>query len=304
MGGYFGGRLALGGNDVAFLARGKTLEALRRGPLRVESIKGDFEVEVRATDNGEEIGPVDLVLVAVKAWQVNEVAAAIRPMLGRDSIVVPFQNGVDAPAQLAAVLGPDHVAGGLCKIFVSAVAPGQVRHISAEPFVAFGEMYRGISHSSLERARDAFAAAGVRCEIARDIVASIWEKFLFSAPCGSLCAVNKLPVGGIRTSAKLRSQLIEALQEVVNIAGAKGINFPNDVVSKTMTVIDGLPADSTSSMQRDIMGGRPSELEAQTGAVVRLGQEVSIPTPIHALIYETLLPLERHARGMEQPKLP
>jgi 2-dehydropantoate 2-reductase len=289
----------LGGNEVVFLARGSTLQALRRGPLRVESIKGNFEVQVRATDNGEEIGPVDLVLVAVKAWQVNEAAAAIRPLLSRDSIVVPFQNGVDAPAQLAAVLGPDHVAGGLCKLFVSAVAPGHIRHIAAEPFVAFGEIYRDRLDRRLEKARDAFAVSGVRCEIARDIVASMWEKFLFSVPCGSLCAVTKLPVGGVRTNGKLRAQLIEALQEVVDIANAKGIDFPGDVVSTTMEFIAGLPEDSTSSMQRDIMGGRPSELEAQTGAVVRLGQEVAIPTPIHASIYQALLPLERHARGME-----
>jgi 2-dehydropantoate 2-reductase len=140
---------------------------------------------------------------------------------------------------------------------------------------------------------------GVRCEIACNVIASIWEKFLFSAPCGSLCALTKLPVGEIRTSRTLRAQLIEAMQEIVDIAGAKKLDLPKDVVAKTLAVIDGLPADSTSSMQRDIVAGRPSDLEAQAGAVVRLGREVAIPTPIHASIYETLLPLERHARAIE-----
>jgi 2-dehydropantoate 2-reductase len=298
VGGYFGGRLVLGGNAVVFLARGKTLRALQREPLRVESINGDFEARVCATDKGEEIGTVSVVLVAVKTWQVNEVAAAIRPMLGRGSIVVPFQNGVDAPAQLAAVLGADHVVGGLCKILASAVAPGHIRHISAEPFIVFGEIDRSRSDHRLEKVRDTFAAAGIGCEIARDIVAAMWEKFLFVTPCGSLGAVTRLPVGEIRTNRTLRAQLIEAMQEIVKIADARGINLPGDVVRKAMDVIDMLPKDSTFSMQRDIMGGRPSELEAQTGAVVRLGREVAVSTPLHASFYETLLPLERCVRDL------
>lgn len=298
IGGYFGGRLAVSGNDVVFIAREKTLEALRCGPLRVESIKGDFEVKVRATDNPEEVGAVDVVLVAVKSWQVPEAAAAIQRMSDRDSVVVPLQNGVDAPAQLAAAVGPGRVAGGLCKIMAETVAPAHVRHVAAEPFVGFGEIEWVARNDRLGQLRDACIAADVRCEIPGDIAAAMWEKFLFIAPWGSLGAMTRLPVGAIRTSAKLRAQLIAAMQEIVNIAGARGIDLPGDVVSKTMDVIDGLPADSTSSMQRDIMGGRPSELEAQTGAVVRLGQEVAIPTPIHASIYETLLPFERRARGM------
>ncbi len=190
VGGYFGGRLASSGSEVVFLVRGKTLEALQTGPLRVQSIGGDFEVDVRATDTPAEVGEVDAVLVAVKAWQVPEAAAAIQKMPGRKSVVVPLQNGMDAPAELAAVLGPGRVAGGLCRIVAEAKGPGQIDHYWAEPSLAFGELEPLSNSDALVQLRTAFAAAGVRCEIPRNIATAMWKKFLFIAPWGSLGAVS------------------------------------------------------------------------------------------------------------------
>jgi 2-dehydropantoate 2-reductase len=297
VGGYFGGRLALSGNEVTFVVRGKTLEALQSGPLRVESIKGNFEVKVRATQNPAEAGAVDAVLVAVKAWQVAEAAAAIEKMPGKASLVLPLQNGMDAPSALGAILGGGRVAGGLCLIVSTVVEPGHIRHQSAEPSVAFGELEPLANRTHLEQLRDAFITADVRCDIRPDITDAMWEKFLFITPWGSLGAFTRLPVGALRAKPDLRARLMRLLGEVAAIAAAGGAALAAENVNRTLTILDGLPADTTSSMQRDIMSGRPSELEAQTGAVVRRGRKNGVPTPEHEAIYAELLPLETRARG-------
>src|SRR4051812_26520536 len=296
VGGYFGGRLASDGNDVVFVVRGKTLDALRAGPLRVDSIDGNFEVKVQATDNAAELDAIDVVLVAVKAWQVPEAAAAIQQMPARNSIIIPLQNGMEAPADLAAVLGPGRVAGGLCRVVAKAIAPGHIDHFWAAPSITFGELNPLPNRERLEKLRDAFAAAGVRCDIPRDIAPAMWEKFLFITPWGSLGAVTRLPVGPLRTAPESRARLTAALNEVVAIARAEGTDLGDEMVMKTVAILDGLPAETTSSMQRDIMAGQPSELEAQTGAVVRFGRKNRVPTPVHDSIYGELLPLEQRAR--------
>ena len=297
VGGYFGGRLAASGQDVVFLVRGKTLDALRAGPLRVRSINGDFEVPVRATNEPAEMDGIDVVLVAVKTWQVPEAAESIRQMRSPNCLAVPLQNGMEAPAQLASVLGPGRVAGGLCRIVAEAVGPGQIDHYWAEPSIEFGQLEPLRNADRLEFLRAAFTAARVRCDIPPDIGLAMWRKFLFIAPWGSLGAVTGLPVGQIRSAPQLRARLVSALEEVAQIARAEGKDLGTNGVSKTMAVLDGLAPDTTSSMQRDIMAGRPSELEAQTGAVVRFGRQTGVPTPVHDEIYAGLLPLERKARG-------
>lgn len=295
VGGYFGGRLASAGNDVVFLVRGKTFEALRSGPLRVKSIRGDFEVRVRATNDPAKIDEPDAVLIAVKAWQIPEAAEAIRKMRGENSVVIPLQNGMEAPQQLAAVLGTDRVSGGLCRIVAEAIGPGEIDHRSAEPSIEFGELEPLRNPERLEQLRDGFLAGNVRCQIPRDIALAMWEKFLFII-WGALGAVTRLPIGPIRSSPELRVRLVAALEEVAQIARAHGKDLNAETINKTLGVLDGQPAETTSSMQRDIMAGRPSELEAQTGAVVRFGQRTRIATPVHDSIYAELLPLERRAR--------
>jgi 2-dehydropantoate 2-reductase len=283
---------------VVFFVRGKTLEAMRTGPLRVQSIGGNFEVNVRATNDPAQVGEVDAVLVAVKAWQVPEAAAAIQKMPGERSVVVPLQNGMDAPGQLAAVLGPGRVAGGLCRIVAEARGAGQIDHYWAEPSLAFGELDPLWNADALAQLRAAFVSAGVGCDIPRNIAVAMWKKFLFIASWGSLGAVTQLPVGPLREAPESHERLVQALHEVDAIARAEGSDLGTDSVSKTLATLDALPADTTSSMQRDIMAGRPSELEAQTGAVVRFGRKTLVPTPVHDAIYAELLPLEQRARGL------
>ncbi len=297
VGGYFGGRLAEAGQDVHFIARGAHLDAMRASGLRVDSVNGDFHLHpVSATDDPEEIGPVDMVLVAVKAWQVPDAADAMRPMIGPDTYVVPLENGVEAPAQLAEVLGEEHVLGGFCAIISFISGPGHITHSGYEPFVAFGELDNRPSERA-ERLREAFSRAGVQALIPEDIHVAMWRKFLYISGFSGVAAVAGLPVGGWRSVEPTRALLERAFEEVEAIARAAGIELPDDAVASAMATADGLPEHGTASMQRDIAEGKPSELEAQTGTVMRLGRKHSVPTPVNDSIYAVLAPREKKARG-------
>jgi 2-dehydropantoate 2-reductase len=297
VGGYFGGRLAQGGEEVVFIARGKHLQALQASGLKVDSINGDFTIHpVQATDDPSEAGVVDAVIVGVKAWQVPEAAEAMWPMVGPQTFVVPLQNGVDAPSQLAAVLGAEHVLGGLCGLMSFVVGPGHIQHAGIDPFVNFGELDNRASDRT-EKLRQAFVQANVNAEIPPDIQVATWRKFLFIVSVSGMGAVTRSPMGVFRELSETRKMLEQVLQEVFQVARAQHVNLPDDAVGTALAFIDGLPAEGTASMQRDIMEGRPSELEAQNGAVVRLGQEVGVETPVNAFIYHSLLPMELRARG-------
>lgn len=297
VGGYFGGRLAQAGEEVIFIARGEHLETMRRNGLRVDSIQGDFTIQpVQATNDPHRVGHVDIVLVAVKAWQVPEAAVAMRPMVGQQTGVVPLENGVDAPAQLIAALGATPVLGGLCKISAFIAQPGHIRHVGIEPYVAFGELDNRVSQRA-GALRSAFENAGIKTHIPQDIQAAMWEKFIFIAALSGAGAVTRAPVGVIRSLPETRQLLKDTIQEIVTVARALKINLPDEIAANTIAFIDGLPPNVTASMQRDIIAGRPSELGSQSGALVRMGLETGVPTPTNAFIYHSLLPQELQARG-------
>ncbi len=298
VGGYFGGRLAEAGDEVIFIARGAHLQAMRDHGLRVDSPKGDFVVQpAQATPDPAQVGAVDVVLVGVKAWQVPEAAQAMRPLIGQNTFVVPLQNGVEAPAQLSAVLGAQHVVGGFCRVGSLIVGPGHIRHLGVDPFVAFGELDGHVS-KRVEQLHQAFArAVGVTVEIPSDIQAAMWEKFLFIAPYSGVGAVSRAPAGVLREVPETRHLLEEAMREVYAVARARRIALSEDIIGKAMAFVDRLPPDGTASMQRDIIEGRPSELASQNGAVVRLGREAGVATPVHGFIVRSLWPLELRARG-------
>ena len=307
VGGYFGGRLAqaaqtdrpsISNLEVIFIARGEQLAALRSTGLRVESIVGDFTIGPQlASDQPARVGQVDAILVCVKAWQVPEAAGAMLPLVGPETAVVYLGNGVDAPLQLGSVLGAEHILGGLCRISARLVAPGHIRHIGIQPFVALGELDQHRPSHRAQALCELFSAAGVQAAQPPDIVAAMWEKFVFICATSSVGAVTRAPFGILRSLPECRQVLEQALQEVTAVGRARSIRLPDDLVPRTLSLIDGLPAETMASMQRDILAGRPSELGAQTGAVVRMGLESGTPTPLHDFLYATLLPQELAARG-------
>ncbi|MGH9872986.1 MAG: 2-dehydropantoate 2-reductase [Pyrinomonadaceae bacterium] len=296
VGGYFGGRLAQAGEDVAFIARGGHLRAIQTEGLKVDSLNGDFVIyPAQATDDVNEIGVVDLVIVGVKAWQVPEAAQAMKPLVGPETMVLPLQNGVEAPSQLSAELGSPSVIGGLCKIVSFIVGPGHIRHAGFEPSVVFGEL-DNCSSGRVEKIRETFVKAGVNAMVASDIHVALWTKFLFISAFSGVGALTGQPAGKIRSTPETRALLMRAMEEVYALAQARGIKLPTDSVEKALASVESLPDGATSSMQRDIAAGRPSELESQTGAVVRMAVESGVEVPTHEMIYDGLKPLEMEAR--------
>jgi len=297
VGGYFGGKLASAGADVVFIVRGATLEAMRTNGLRVDSIKGDFVIEhPNATDDPTSVGKVDAVFLAVKTWQIADAAEQIKPMLGDDTMVIPLENGIDAPDQLAAILGSQHVLAGLCGIVSFIAAPGHIRHIGADPFVMFGELDNRRT-PRVEALRDECIRAGVQADIPSDIHHALWSKFVFIAPMSGIGAATRVPIGVWRSMPEPRELATRAIREIVDVARARGVDLGGDAaVERTLARFDALPPESTSSLQRDIIDGKPSELDAQLGAVVRLGRATGVPTPVCEMFYGILLPQELKAR--------
>jgi 2-dehydropantoate 2-reductase len=297
VGAYFGARLAEAGADVAVIARGAHLDAIRADGLRVDSVLGDMRLEpIIASASTADVGPVDVVLLGVKTWQVPEAMQSLGPVVGPETLVVPLQNGVETVDELAETLGERYVAGGVCGGFCFIVAPGHVKHIGGVTFIKFGEL-DGRKSARVEALHAAFLRAHVDAAVPDDIRVALWEKFLLVVPFGGLGAVTRAPIGVLLTQAGTRELLSRGMREIEAIARARGIVLPEGCVARTLAILDGVNPSGTSSLQRDIAAGKRSELDEWTGAVVRLGARAGVPTPLHDFLYATLLPQERRARG-------
>ena len=298
LGAYYGIRLLQAGHDVVFIARGAHLQAIRNEGLFLQSPCGDAHIQnPEATDQPSKAGTVDVVLVAVKTWQVAEVAEAMKPMLHDKTMVVPFLNGVESPAQLADVLGPGPALGGLSKIFSLIEAPGRIKHINDHAYVAFGEL-DGRDSDRCGVLKQVFEGAGVEAEVFENIELELWKKLMMVTSWAGLGALSRSSIGVLRAQDEARALIDEAMDEILAVATARGIGeFPTDIKAQIWTFYDSLPIGATASMMRDIIEGKPSELDAWNGAVVRLGQQAGVPTPVHRFTYHALLPMERKARG-------
>ena len=298
LGGFYGARLACAGNDVAFIARGAHLAAMRERGLRVSSPLGDMHLpEPVATDDPADIGPVDLVLVAVKTWQIPEVATAMGPLLGEHTLVLPFLNGVEVSDDLAAVVGTERVLGGLSKVFSKIEAPGVIHHFTPNVFVAFGEL-DGADSGRVRALVDMFSAAGVDAEVSPAIRVELWKKLLLVSSWAGLGALARSPMGVMRGQPETRSLIDRSIGEGLAVARATGHAVDAAYKEEMWAFYRTMPADATASMQRDIMDGRPSELDAWNGAICRFGARAGVDTPVHSFTYHTLLPMERRARGL------
>ena len=298
VGGYFGGRLAQAGVDVAFVARGENLRALQRDGLRVESIAGDFVLpRVTVGADPRELGAADVVLVCVKGWQLEGAAADMGPLLHAGTCLVPLLNGVEAVTLLARAHGAGRVIGGSCRIMSFIAAPGHIRHAAIAPTITIGEM-DGRSSDRVGRLRDVLArAAGVAVDVAPDIGAALWRKFMFITAWSGVGAATGQAIGDIRGRPDERARLEGAMREIQRLAAANGVRLADNEVVEAMAFIDRVAPDGTTSMQRDVAEGRPSELESLTGAVVSLADVAGLAVPLNAAIYQRLLPLERRARA-------
>jgi 2-dehydropantoate 2-reductase len=294
VGGYVGGRLAAGGQDVTFIARGAHLAALRSQGLRIESALGDVTVQpAQATDDPAAIGPVDLVIFAVKLYDTEQAAAATRPLIGPATGVVTLQNGVDSVNVLSATLGREHVIGGSAHIAAVIAAPGVIRHTGTMARFLFGEL-DGAQSERIAALSAALDKAGVDHQVSEDIERDIWGKMVFLATFAGLTALIRLPIGRVRADPDTRALYQAGLAEALAVARAKGIALPDDFVAQTLARTDQLPFEMKSSLLEDLERGKRLELPWLSGAIARMGQEHGIPTPVHAFITAAL---KLHADG-------
>ena len=298
IGGYIGGRLAQTGEEVVLIARGEHLQAIQQRGLRVDSPKGDFVAyPALATDDPNQVGEVDAVILGVKTWHVPEAAQAVHPMVGQATAVVPLQNGVDAPSQLAAVLGAEHVLIGICTVRRLIVGPGHIRHmLDVDPNLQLGEMDNR-SSDRVEGLRRVLENAGLSVAVPPAIHAALWEKFMAFAVASGMGAITRETTEVWRTLPETRKMAEVAAYELLAVARARSIAISEKAVEAVMRLLDSVAQGHTTSVVKDIMDGKPSELEATVGVVVRLSQEVGVDTPVNAFIYNSLLPQELNARG-------
>ncbi len=288
VGGYFGACLAQAGFDTWFVARGAHLDAMRSDGLRIEGPDGSVAVHaVKATDEPADIGPVDFVLFSVKLWDTVVAGAACRPMLGPETAVVSLQNGVNAEGELAALLGEAHVMGGVAEIFATIAAPGLIKRVSPFARVRFGELDGRRSPRSEQLAK-ALAVPGVEVEHCADINVALWDKFLLLIGVSATTAVTRQPIGAIRADPDTRALLEQVMTEVLAVAKAKSIPLADAVVAERLALIDKMPGGMRASMAHDLAHGRRLELPWLSGAVVRLGRELGIPTPANSFVYAAL----------------
>lgn len=300
VGGLLGGLLARAGEEVLVVARGAHLEAIRAEGLRVESPLGTFVQRVNAASaDPAALGPADAVLVAVKAWQVADLAPSLRPLVEQGGVVVPLQNGVEAADRLAAALGEERVAGGLVAVLAWITGPGAVKHQGGPPRVTVGERgaLAGQPSPRLEALAAALRRAGAVAAVSPDIVRATWEKFLLIEPWGAVASASRAPLGVVRSVPETRALLAAAMEELAAVGRARGAALPPDAAARTLELLGTFPAEGTASMQRDLGAGRPSELDDQVGAVVRLARAAGVAVPVHEVLLAALRPQEAAARG-------
>ncbi|MFB6342988.1 ketopantoate reductase family protein [Saccharicrinis sp. FJH62] len=295
VGGYFGGRMAQAGYDVTFVARGEHLKAIQEKGLDVKSVNGDFLIHPAKATNEPDI-TFDLVILAVKVWQIEALEPMIKKITTEDSILLPIENGIDAPAILQKWVSPGQVLGGLCRIFSWIDSPGVIRHAAYDPSITFGELDNRVTYRVKEIAT-IFEKSNIKYHIAEDIELEMWRKFLFITSTSSIGALTRVPFGVFMKLPETRQLLTDVVSEMIDVGLAKGVNVTKGMIPEVLTFSDKMPADATTSLQRDIMDGKPSELEGQIGTVVRLANELNVKTDHCRLVYTALLPQEKVARG-------
>ena len=294
VGGYFGAQLAKAGHDVAFVARGRHLAALRERGLAVESAVGPVQaMRAVATDDPAQLAPVEVVMFCVKLWDVESAAEACRPLVGPETAVVSFQNGVDAEERVAAILGVPHAVGGVAAIAALIEAPGTIRHTGTMAWLKYGEM-DGRDSPRLEAFDAACRKAGFEASLSPDITVDIWRKFAFLAPFAGATGATRMPIGPILADADTRRLFAELIAETVAVGRARGARLEDGIEGKQLAFAEGLPAEMKASMLGDLERGNRLELPWLTGAVVRLGRELGVPTPVNDTVYAVL---KLHAEG-------
>ena len=300
VGGYYGAKLARAGQDVTFIARGAHLAAIRARGLQIRSRElGDFVAHGTAEEDTAKVGPVDLVIVAVKAYDNSTALPLLQPMLANGTAVLTVQNGVDSPDEVAAVAGESRTLGGTTYIATALESPGVIVQTGTHRRIVFGEAFGHLPRVSdrVTRIHEAFAAADIQSLPVGDGRVPIWEKFVFLASLAGFTGAARLPIGPVWSDPFTRAQFLAASREIESLARAEGVPIAADVVDRIVPYIDGIPGSMRSSLLIDLQQGKRIEVEALQGAVVRRAHARGVPAPILSTLYAVL---KLHAAG--QPR--
>jgi 2-dehydropantoate 2-reductase len=289
VGGYFGARLAKGGADVHLIARGAHLEALRAKGLRVRSENGNLHFLLPATAKPDEVGPVDLVLFAVKSTDTMEAAKELGPLLGDDTTVLSVQNGIDNEERIAEVVGKERVAAGVAYIFATIGEPGVIEHQGQLARLVFGEWDASMSER-LERFLEACRAGGIDAELSRTIRAELWRKYAMICATAGMTAAARLPIGEIRASKAAFDMYERIAGEVLDVAAAEDVELPDDTLARMVEIARNVPGHWYTSLHYDLTHGKPMELDALHGEAVRRARAHGIEAPMCEAIYGILEP--------------
>ena len=295
VGGFYGGHLAHGGYDVAFIARGSHLAAMREHGLTIENAPhGHIHIpRVTVTDDPATIGVADFVLIAVKAWDTEAAARAVTPLVGPKTAVVSLQNGVIKDDILRRVFGEATVIGGVVYVATNISRPGVIRQTGTMQRCILGE-YDGRRSERVEALREALLHAGIKAEISDDIRRALWEKYVFLVGLSGSTTTMRSTIGPIREHPQTRAFLHELMKETVAVGRAHGVKLAEDYAEQRLAFVDTMAADMTSSMHHDLNSGNPLEVPWLSGGVVQLGQEVGVPTPANRAVWDVLA---LHASG-------
>jgi 2-dehydropantoate 2-reductase len=290
VGGYFGARLAQAGHDIAFIARGRHLAAIRERGLVVRSAAGDIHVaNAVASDDPKSLGGFDVVIFAVKLWDTETAAAAMRPLLEGGGFVIPFQNGVESIERIGAVVGAPQVMGGVAYIAATIAEPGVIAHTGQMARLRFGPVLRE-QEAAAQSFREACTGAGIDAELVADIHRAVWEKFVFLAAMSGVTSATRQPIGAIRSDADLRACLEDAMREAWAVGRARGVALADNFIAQQLAFADGLPAEMKSSMLNDLVAGNRLEAPWLSGAVARMAKEAATAAPVNATLYAAVKP--------------
>ena len=296
IGGCFGGLLAKARLDVTLIARGEHLRAIQRNGLKVIQPEGGYEVEVKATDDPSQVGPVDLVLLSVKTYQNGQAIPLMKPMLGGDSTIITLQNGVESAEEVSQEYGSERVLPGAAYLLCNIESPGVVRQRAPVARMAFGESNGDRSQRALAF-QDTFSKAGIEADLSEDVMRALWSKLLYNTPANGLACASRLTPRAFFEFPEGNALFGSAFKEVANVATASGVSLGDVDIQGAMNLVAQRPMDGKGSMQADLEDGRPLELEAIVGSVGRIGRKVNVETPLMDLIYALLLP---HKHGSPQ----
>jgi len=295
VGGYFGGLLAKAEHDVTFIARGAHLEAIRRGGLRFVTDDGEFTVHCEATDDPRQAGRFDLVLLTVKTYHNQEAVPAMRPMVGEETTVLCLQNGIDSYEAAAQFLGAGRVLPGAAYVDAGLESPGVVRQTGEVVEIVFGEP-DGVDSPMGELILDTLRKAGIPAQLSNNIQRTLWTKFLFIATTAGVMSLSRQTMAQLMSLPEWRRVILGCMREIESVGRASGVDLDPNIVQDTVDYIEGALDEMHASMHADILAGRPLELEALNGAVVRAGLSTVLPTPINDVIYAALKPFVSGSR--------